>query len=127
MVCGLAKAAIQSAELDIRADMDGALCDDRSGRMADISTGQLNCFADAAMVSANDLKLHTHGMRTCKSRPCRREYPIRRIEWRLLQVRIPCAWQVSAGDRPADADNQNDEKNERSMPPCHASAWLALV
>ena len=58
MVCGLAKAAIQSAKLDIRADMDGALCDDRSGRMADISTGQLNCFADAAVVSANDIKLH---------------------------------------------------------------------
>ena len=58
MVCGLAKAAIQSAELDIRADMDGALRDDRSGGMADISAGQLNCFADAAVVSANDLKLH---------------------------------------------------------------------
>jgi hypothetical protein len=55
LLCENEGEAIKAA---IRADMDGALCDDRSGGMADISAGQLNCFADAAVVSANGLKLH---------------------------------------------------------------------
>ena len=57
MVCRTTKAALQSAELGFCADLDGPLCDDCGGGLADLSSGGNDSSSDATLAGADDIEL----------------------------------------------------------------------